>query len=493
MRFGKILTMATVPMMILACSEDYKPPVSSDTGNETPAELPGDSILPNIPDSLLKPITRDYSSIWQNGDGTEANPYQISNEQELRSIAFYVNDSSMTFKGKFFKQTADIALTQAWNPIGVYGDNEFGLGNRPFSGTFDGSSKTISGMTITDTTSYSGLFGLVRGAHVKNVIIKGAKMDVGSYAGVLAGMMDSTVVENCTVDEAQIKGADRVAGLVGEATHLTLNNVLISGSISGTASVGGVVGRLQNGTLSSVTNKAAVSGKSTIGGIVGASASVGNETTITTAFNYGDVTGSKDVGGVAATISSTKLEHSGNYGAVTASENTMGVVGGAVAVASSKASVNEVFNMGKVSATKVMAAGGVIGSMKAIVVTNVFNQGEISGDASTFKGGIVGIADGVDAKLESGYNMGAVPNDNNAGSVAGKVSSTVAVSNIYYDKTVAGACLIVASQMNMELPTGFATEDMKASTFIATLNGSGSVWKAGSATFDGYPVFTWLE
>ena len=39
----------------------------------------------------------------------------------------------------------------------------------------------------------------------------------------------------------------------------------------------------------------------------------------------------------------------------------------------------------------------------------------------------------------------------------------------------------------------FATDEMKAATFIATLNGTGSAWKAGSATFGGYPAFTWTE
>lgn len=492
MRFGKFLTMAAVPMMILACSEDYTGPAATNTGDNNPAEQPGDSILPNTPDSLLKPITRDYSLIWK-GEGTAESPYLISSEQDLASLAFYVNDSSMNFKGNFFKQTADIALTKAWSPIGIYGDNDYGFGNRPFSGTYDGDSKTITGMTITDTASYSGLFGLVRGAHVKNVIIKGAKMDVGSYAGALAGMMDSTTVENCTVEDAQIKGADRVAGLIGEAMHLTMTNVLVSGSITGTASVGGILGRVQNGTLTSLTNKASVTGTSTVGGLVGASASVGSESTISTAYNYGEVKGSKDVGGVVATISMTKLEHSGNYAAVTASESQMGSVGGVVAVASSKATVNEVFNTGKVTATKVLAAGGVIGSLKTISASNVFNHGEVSGDASTFKGGVVGIADGAGAKMESSYNKGVVPTDNNAGTVAGKISSTVEVKNVYFDSTIGtGSKTYGGDPFGVEIPTGVASADMKTSAFIAKL-GSAEVWTVDAAKMDGYPIFTWLK
>jgi hypothetical protein len=176
---------------------------------------------------------------------------------------------------------------------------------------------------------------------------------------------------------------------------------------------------------------------------------------------------------------------------VVADSSQLGNVGGVVAVASNKSVVNEVFNTGTVTVKKVMVAGGVIGSLKAVTATNLFNQGEISGQASNL-GGLVGVVDG-DAKLEFGYNSAKIPDNNLSGTVAGKVASTAKVTNVYYDKTIGGSCLVVANQMNMELPTGFTTDEMKAATFIDTLNGTGSVWKAGSATFGGYPAFSWAE
>lgn len=492
MRFAKILSMAVVPMLLLACGDDNSKSFPTNSGDNNPGVDPGkDSIPDNTPDSLLTPITRDYSAIWK-GEGTKENPYQISNEKDLASIAFYVNDSSMNFRDKFFKQTADISLSKAWSPIGIFGKNSLGYGNRPFSANYDGGSKTITGLTINDTAGYSGLFGLTRGATISNVVIKGAKLNVGSYAGVLAGMADSTVIENCTIEEAELKGSDHVAGLVGEASYVTVSGITVSGSVSGAGSVAGVIARMQNGSLTDLTNKATVSGKSTVGGIVGASASVGGEGLITSVLNYGAVTGSKDVGGVAATISTTKLEKSGNYGAVTANENAMGAAGGVVAVVSNKSSVNEVFNAGVVTATKVQAAGGVFGSMKSVTATNVFNIGEIAGDAATFKGGLVGIVDGT-SDLSSGYNAGKIPNDNKSGTVAGRVTSTATVKNVYFDKTVGGSCLVIAETMNSELPTGFATEEMKAATFVTTLNGAGSVWAIDPAKFGGYPSFSWAK
>ncbi len=490
MRFAKVLSVAALPIFMVACSDDNSSLKINNPEGETPQDTSKVEPPPNIPDEEFKPITRDYSLVWQ-GEGTAENPYQIASEQDLASLAFYVNDSSMTFRGAYFKQTADIALSGTWSPIGVFGKNVYGYGNRPFSGIYDGGLKTITGLSITDTASYTGLFGLVRGAQVSNVVIKGAKLDVGSYAGVLAGKMDSTTVENCSFEDVEIKGADRVGGLVGEATHVQAKNISVTGSVEGVNSVGGVVGRMQDGSLENVTNRANVIGTTTVAGVVGSFASVASEGVISAAMNYGTVKGTKDVAGVVAMLSATKLERSGNSGAVVADSSQMSNVGGVIAVASSKSVINEVFNTATVSVRRVMIAGGVIGSMKSVTGTNMFNLGKVSGIANNM-GGLVGFIDG-ETTLQSSYNAGEVPDNNVSGTVAGKASSTVTVSNVYYDKTVGGTCLVVASQMNMELPTGFTTDEMKAATFIATLNGTGSAWKAGSATFGGYPAFTWTE
>ena len=48
-------------------------------------------------------------------------------------------------------------------------------------------------------------------------------------------------------------------------------------------------------------------------------------------------------------------------------------------------------------------------------------------------------------------------------------------------------------EVGMELPTGFATEEIKASTFVSTLNGAGAVWSIDPAKFSGYPSFSWAN
>ena len=62
--------------------------------------------------------------------------------------------------------TADIDLSgETWTPIGSE--------STPYTGTFDGQGYTISGMTIENAESYSGLFGNVTGT-VKNFTVTGS-------------------------------------------------------------------------------------------------------------------------------------------------------------------------------------------------------------------------------------------------------------------------------------------------------------------------------
>ena len=78
--------------------------------------------------------------------------------------------------------------------------------------------------------------------------------------------------------------------------------------------------------------------------------------------------------------------------------------------------------------------------------------------------------------------------------VAGKANSLATMTNIYYDQTVAGTGLVIAEKMSsFVVPTGFTTEEMKAATFVATLNGSGAVWSIDPAKFGGYPSFGWVK
>ena len=102
--------------------------------------------------------------------------YQIGTAAELAWFRDEVNSGKSTLNATL---TADIDLNnQEWKPIGNStthkGENWTPVTNL-FSGTFDGNQHTISGLKIAAATgSEIGLFGLISGATIKNLIVKGA-------------------------------------------------------------------------------------------------------------------------------------------------------------------------------------------------------------------------------------------------------------------------------------------------------------------------------
>ncbi len=71
-----------------------------------------------------------------NGNGTEANPYQISSVDDWNTLCAKVNNGTSTYSGKFFKLKADITVEETFSttPTKMVGCSE----NLNFRGTFDG-------------------------------------------------------------------------------------------------------------------------------------------------------------------------------------------------------------------------------------------------------------------------------------------------------------------------------------------------------------------
>lgn len=177
--------------------------------------------------------------------------------------------------------TADIDLSgETWTPIGS--------GSTPYTGTFDGQGYTISGMTIENAESYSGLFGNVTGT-VKNFTVTGsititgdetvAKVGgaVGSLGTASAGGTVSGVISG--VDITVSAGNDHIGGVVGsmpENSSPTVENCIYTGKITVTVtagSVAGIVGYIRTGTIRNCANQGSISvdvgGTGSVGGILG--------------------------------------------------------------------------------------------------------------------------------------------------------------------------------------------------------------------------------
>ena len=129
-----------------------------------------------------------------------------------------------------------------WTPIGTSFGNSY-------TGTFDGNGKTITGLTVTGSDRYTGLFGFIKGT-VKNVVLEGVQItsdNSSGYAGGVAGFSFEGNIENCSVS-GSVSGSD-VGGVVGYQSGGSITGCSSSATVKGEAYVGGVVGVTNNGAI----------------------------------------------------------------------------------------------------------------------------------------------------------------------------------------------------------------------------------------------------
>ena len=219
--------------------------------------------------------------------------------------------------------TADIDLSgENWTPIGS--------STTPYTGTFDGAGYTISGMTIGNAESYSGLFGNVTGT-VKNFTVTGSitvssgatGLKVGGAVGSLGtGSADGTVSGVTSgVDITVTSGSGHIGGVVGsmpENSSPTVESCVYTGTL--TASVdadcmAGVVGYIRTGTIQNCANRGqvSVSGTGNVGGVLGYCNNKG--ITISNCYNTGAITGSgtNTVGAIVGNNNGTQATVSNCY------------------------------------------------------------------------------------------------------------------------------------------------------------------------------------
>ncbi|OUO98537.1 GLUG motif-containing protein [Barnesiella sp. An22] len=224
--------------------------------------------------------------------------YTVTSAEGLKNIAKLVNeewklDINITLDN-------DIDLTGIdWTPICP--DN-----SKKYTGTFDGGNHTITGLTVTGSNRYAGLFGQIGpGGTVKDVVLTEVNVTSGTFVGGVAGWSFGGNIENCSV----------------------------SGSVSGSSGsdVGGVVGYQQVGSITGCSSSATVKGTERAGGVVGVTN--GGTTTLTACYATGDVTVENDGTSNAWAGGIVGMNGTGTLIACYAAGNVSGnIVGGAVGV-----------------------------------------------------------------------------------------------------------------------------------------------------------------
>ncbi len=88
--------------------------------------------------------------------------------------------------------------------IDMSGVNMPALGSsaNPFTGTFEGNGKIIKNLTIADQGQFCGLFGMIQGGAVRNLILENPKIEISgntNYIGLFAGFNYGGTIERCGV------------------------------------------------------------------------------------------------------------------------------------------------------------------------------------------------------------------------------------------------------------------------------------------------------
>lgn len=224
--------------------------------------------------------------------------YTVTSAEGLKNIAELVNEE--------WKLDINIILTNNidltgidWTPIGTSFSNSY-------TGTFDGGNHTITGLTVTGSNEYAGLFGRIgSGGKVMNVKLEGVQIESNNDMSAVGG----------------------VAG----RSYGTLENCSVSGSVSGSGIAGGVVGYQSGGFLTGCSSSATVNAGGVAGGVAGLTDS---GATLTACYATGDVTlesinsGGNFVGGVVGSNTSCTLKACYAWGSVTGSGSGTIYVGG---------------------------------------------------------------------------------------------------------------------------------------------------------------------
>ena len=248
------------------------------------------------------------------GKGTEAEPYKISNAEDLKVFRNIVNgtDGQTKDTSAWGELTNDIDLSgEDWTPIGKMPESAENQ-DLPYKGNFNGNGHTISGLTITGNIKYAGLFGYINGATIADVTLKDGSISTtsttgtGTYAGGIVAFAQGGTITGCGNENPVTGGSFTcVGGIVGAIyDSIKIDRSYNTGTIAGTSDnnlksrVGGLIGSSfsNNPEVIDCYNTGAVRTGEYVGGLSGYTE--GSDCRFFSCYNIGSVTDGTHVGDI---------------------------------------------------------------------------------------------------------------------------------------------------------------------------------------------------
>ncbi len=302
----------------------------------------------------------------------------------------------------------DMSSAGAWTPIGEgtisWASNVLTISGTPFTGVFNGQNFAIKNLNLSysdgggSSSATYGLFGVLDGATVKNLVIGAATGDSSALAltttgtgildaGVIAGVANESTISNCTSYASMTYNGDtrstRVTmAMVGfafcELTPTTLDNLVNYGDVAVPTS-----GNTTNGATSVQ-----------VAGICGFATNEANSTVcnvISNSTNHGDLSGNtpRCSGIVAAanryTTVDTCVNNGDQFNSFVTSGN--GRLGNITCITGAGSSLKDCINNGDLVSTTSARCGGLVSLVNS--ADNTFagceNYGKIITD-DTYRG-----------------------------------------------------------------------------------------------------------
>ncbi|MCK5037467.1 MAG: hypothetical protein KAS16_00045, partial [Thermoplasmata archaeon] len=304
------------------------------------------------------------------GSGTVADPYQITDVDELQEMNLDLNAHYILMND------IDASLTSGWNsdkgfePIA----NLTGY----FNGTLDGMDFIIHDLTVNRSSQdYAGLFGyLNQSAVISNLGLENVNITGAGFVGGLAGWSDGTIMDSHSA--GNVTGGVDSGGFTGASTG-PITNCYSTGTLTGTGdSVGGFVGY----NAAPITNTYSTVNVTTIGITAGGFAG-SNSHTATNCYSTGNVIGTSEVGGFAGLINGGTTINCYSTGNVDGTVKAGGFAGW-INAGTAKSS----YSTGTVAG--IIYVGGFNGITDAGgTITNCYSTGNVIG-TSDYIGGFIG-------------------------------------------------------------------------------------------------------
>jgi len=279
------------------------------------------------PDTTYFGTTGRYypGSGFAGGNGTEGDPYQITNWTQLNKVrddltAYYVLNNNLSSSDSDYTGIGD-----AWVPIGT------AEGGQSFSGVFNGENNTISDLSFNPTQPYNGMFGYLSGSVSNLGLVDGNVLGMSScglcYIGGLAGYSSGVITSSYFNGEISMYMANYVGGLVGGSSG-EISDSYSEGVFGNDGNIGGLVGYQEGGIINrSYSTADAGSSSDYVGGLVAYS-----EGSIYNSYFSGTVTaGGAAVGGLIGGFDGGEISNCYSSGVVNSSYmEERGLAGGLI-------------------------------------------------------------------------------------------------------------------------------------------------------------------